>query len=163
MSIGWDCVSKLWSPKGLLSVPKWHLCIENYRRIISTGKHSWFFHHNYLATLPAESSNIKAGETGKVSDAFGLTKYLYSRQEVIYCVVKSYDIEPMTLHPLRRHECWGFLSHRPQLVLNPRTLGPMANTLTVTSPKTTISFITNTKIFNVFCCCVSWSAYTSRS
>jgi hypothetical protein len=51
----------------------------------------------------------------------------------------SYDMEPMTLLPLRRKACCGFFiahknpSSRPGL--NPLTLGLIASTLTITQPK----------------------------
>jgi hypothetical protein len=46
------------------------------------------------------------------------------------------------LLPLRRKLCYGFLSplniHRPRPGLNPRTLGPVASTLTTSPPRATV-------------------------
>jgi hypothetical protein len=48
---------------------------------------------------------------------------------------------PTALLPLRRTWCYGFLSpleiHRPRSGSNPRTLGPVASTLTTSPPRST--------------------------
>jgi hypothetical protein len=50
--------------------------------------------------------------------------------------VKSYNMRPTALLPLRRNACCGFLStlkvHRPRPGLNPQTVDLMASTLTIT-------------------------------
>jgi hypothetical protein len=54
--------------------------------------------------------------------------------------LKSYDMGPTALIPLRMKACCGLLSPlqiRPRPGLNPRTLDPMATTLTITPPRTT--------------------------
>jgi hypothetical protein len=55
--------------------------------------------------------------------------------------LKSHDMGPTPLLSLRK-ECLGFLSplkiHRPRLGLNPLNLVPIARTLTIPPPKTTL-------------------------
>jgi hypothetical protein len=52
---------------------------------------------------------------------------------------------PTALLPLRRKWCSGFLSplkiHRPRSGSNPRTLGPVASTLTTSPPRSTMEYI----------------------
>jgi hypothetical protein len=73
--MGWDYVSKLRPPVGLLLIPK---VIHEHGEpwwSDSAGENSLFIHHSFLAILPAESSSSKAGGTGEVSYEFDLTKY----------------------------------------------------------------------------------------
>jgi hypothetical protein len=56
-----------------------------------------------------------------------LTKHLYARKV----------LSPTALLPLRRKWCSGFLS--PRSGSNPRTLGPVASTLTTSLPRATYS------------------------
>jgi hypothetical protein len=51
---------------------------------------------------------------------------------------------PTALLPLRRKACYGFYHlkiHRPRPGLNPRTLGPVASTLTTRPPRATTSSV----------------------
>jgi hypothetical protein len=61
---------------------------------------------------------------------------LFIRRNDILHAVKSYDMGPTALLPLRRKACCGFLSPLKicclLLGLNPPTLDPMASTLTIT-------------------------------
>jgi hypothetical protein len=61
---------------------------------------------------------------------------LFIHQNYILHAVKSYDMGPTDLLPLRRKACCGFLSPLKiccvLLGLNPPTLDPMASTLTIT-------------------------------
>jgi hypothetical protein len=82
-----------------------------------------------------QSSCSKAGGTGEGNYEFGRTKSLcsYSKGSLTNRII---------LLPLRRKACCGFLLplklHRPRPGLNPRTLRPMASTLTVAPPRTTV-------------------------
>jgi hypothetical protein len=59
------------------------------------------------------------------------------------------------LLPLRRKWCYGFLSpfkiHRPRSGSNPRTLGPVASTLTTSPPKSTVGLLDKSKAHGVTC------------
>jgi hypothetical protein len=65
---------------------------------------------------------------------------LFILRRILKHSVKSFDMGPTALHPLRRKVCCWFLStlkiHRPRPGLNPRTLGPMTSMLTISSPRT---------------------------
>jgi hypothetical protein len=65
MSMGWDYVSELRPPTGLLLIPTWHMSMENHGGMISAGENSWFIHQIFLVTLRADSSTSKAGGTGE--------------------------------------------------------------------------------------------------
>jgi hypothetical protein len=53
MSMGWDYVSKLQPPTGLLFSPRWYMSMDNRGRMISTGENSWLVHQSSLEILPA--------------------------------------------------------------------------------------------------------------
>jgi hypothetical protein len=48
MSIGWDYVSELLPPTGLLFISQVILSMENHDEMISAGENSWFVYHNSL-------------------------------------------------------------------------------------------------------------------
>jgi hypothetical protein len=77
MSTGWDYVSELWPPTGLLSSPRWYTSMENHGAMISKGENSWSDHQNSPTILPAESTSSKAGGIGEGSNEFCLAKYLF--------------------------------------------------------------------------------------
>jgi hypothetical protein len=71
---------------------------------------------------------------------FCLHVYLFMPRSILYHTIKSYDMGPPALLPIRRKVCCGFLeplkTHRPRPGFNPLTLGPVASTLTSKSPRT---------------------------
>jgi len=85
---------------------------------------------NYLYT---QSSGSKQEERAKGVMNLALRSIFVHTCKWFLTCRKSYDMGPLALLPLRRKACCGFLSLRPGL--NPRTLGPMASTLTITSPR----------------------------
>jgi hypothetical protein len=65
---------------------------------------------------------------------FALQSISFILRRLLYHAVKSYNMGPMALLPSERKRAVDFLLllklHRPRLGLNPRTLGPVASTLT---------------------------------
>jgi hypothetical protein len=60
------------------------------------------------------------------------TEYLFHSRKVFEHAVKSYDMGPTGLLPLRRKSYCGI--NRPRPSFNPQILGPMASTLTTRPP-----------------------------
>jgi hypothetical protein len=97
---------------------------------------SWLVHQSSLAVLPAETSGAST-RNGRRSDTFA---YQY-----LQCLNR-----PLTCRKILRHGTSGFTSHpkegvlrifialknlSPRPGLNPRPLGPVATTLTITPPR----------------------------
>jgi hypothetical protein len=83
MSMGWDYISELWPPTGLLFIHRWYMSMEYHDGMILAGENSWFAHHSSLVILPAES---KAGGTGKGNDEFGLRSiFVYTSKGFLTC------------------------------------------------------------------------------
>jgi hypothetical protein len=51
--MGWDYISELRPPTGLLLIPRWYMSVQNRCGIIYTEDNSWLFHQSSLAILPA--------------------------------------------------------------------------------------------------------------
>jgi hypothetical protein len=69
----------------------------------------------------------------KLGRSILLTEHLFHA-----CKVLLHAVGPTALLPLRRKACCGFITlkiHRPWPGLNPRTLGPVASTLTTRPPR----------------------------
>jgi hypothetical protein len=95
---GWDYVSGLRPPTGLLFVP---------RVMILAADNSLLVHHSSLAVLPAEISRTSRRNRRRSENfAYQYLKYL----KVFLHAVKSYDVGPSALFPIRRKVCWWFLS-----------------------------------------------------
>jgi hypothetical protein len=102
---------------------------------------SWFVRQSSLATLQEESSSSKAGGTDNGNYEFGLTKYLCSYfQKILTCLkILRHGADGFTFPPkevvlrilLPLEMC------RPRAGLNPRTLGPIASTLSNTPTRMT--------------------------
>jgi hypothetical protein len=105
-----------------------------YSALHLSSDHSRFNHQSSLLWLQQTPSS-EAGRNWARNDRciFPISQYL-SHYRVILHAIKSYDMGPTALFPLRRKSCDGFLSplkiHRSRPGLNPRTLGPMASTIT---------------------------------
>jgi hypothetical protein len=88
-----------------------------------------------LVILPAEPSSSKSEGSGRMKLWIFSTKYFFHTRRILLHAVKSYDIVyPVLL--LRKSAADFFIALKnPSLLpgLNPRTLGSMASTLTVTS------------------------------
>jgi hypothetical protein len=137
-----DYVSKLRPPTGLF-IPKWYMTIENHGRMISIGetldlctKALWQFYQQLTSS--------KAGGTGEENYEFGFTSYLCSYFEGFFNMSQITHVVDDITFP-QTNACCGILSslkiHRPRPGLIPRTLTPMANTLTITARRT-ITLIT---------------------
>jgi hypothetical protein len=94
---------------------------------------------------------------GEGNDEFGLVKYFCSYFPSDFLLaLKSYDMGLPAILPLGRKAYCGFLSplkiHHPRPGLNPRTFGPMASTLFITSrmERMTIVIIRNELHWNVY-------------
>jgi hypothetical protein len=105
--------------------------MENHGGITSTRETSLFVHQSSLAILTAVIQ--KQEELAKETNlALRCISVHTSKGSLTYR--ESYDMELTALFPLRWKACYRLLSplqiHRPRQYLNPRTLGPMASTLT---------------------------------
>jgi hypothetical protein len=85
----------------------------------------------------------KQEEHGKGNAAFCRRSFSFHTPQGYFTCRKFYDMGPTALLTLRRKACCGFLSplkiHLPRQGLSPRTLGPMANMLTVIPSRTTVT------------------------
>jgi hypothetical protein len=140
--MGWDFVSELWPPKGLLFIPQViYKHGELWWNDIDRGK---LVHQSSLAMITAESSSSKAGGNGEGKINVCLTKYLFHswKGSLTCCKILRHGADGFT--PLRSKSCCGFLStlkiHLSPLGVNQQTLGPIASTLTTVPQRTTTSF-----------------------
>jgi hypothetical protein len=101
----------------------------------------WFVHQNSIALLPAEPPSSKADGTGEGNEFF-LTKSLFhtSKGSLICCKLLRHLADGLL--SFRRKTCCGFLLPSKAIALggitNPRTLGPVASTLTARPSRMTI-------------------------
>jgi hypothetical protein len=69
-------------------------------------------------------------------------------RRVLQHAVKSHDMWPTALLPLRNNSCYRFLSplkiHRPRPGMNPRTLGPVESMITTRPPRPTKMLLNET-------------------
>jgi hypothetical protein len=109
-------------------------------RMISTAENSWFVHQGSLA-FTSESPSSKGRGSGEGNYEFFVTKYVFHAWKGCQHDVKSYEMGPTALLPLRRMTCcvflWQLKIHRPRPGMNPRTLGPIASMLTTRPPRMT--------------------------
>jgi hypothetical protein len=77
----------------------------------------------FILIGPLEPSSSRSGDLGEKWPLNFAYEHLYARKVLLHAV---------NLLPLRRKWCYGFLSPG----LNPRTLGPVASTLTTSPPRT---------------------------
>jgi hypothetical protein len=68
MSMGWDYVSELRPPAGLLVITQVIYEMKNYGGMISTRENSWFVNQSSLEILQVELSSKKAGGIGEGND-----------------------------------------------------------------------------------------------
>jgi hypothetical protein len=137
MFMEWDYVSKLQPPTVLLLIPRWYMNMEGHGGMISKET-PWFVHQSSLAVLTAESSRNKSGGTWRRKRILP-SKYL--------CWYSEWFIK---CRNILRHANYGFTSPPKEGVLqicitlknpsprpgfNPRTLGPMASTLSISPPR----------------------------
>jgi hypothetical protein len=92
--------------------------------------------HNFYSILIRllEPSGSEAGETWVTNTAAEFClQSIFFMHVIFFYMPQIYDMRPTALLPLLRKSCYGFLSllkiHLPRPDLNPRTLGPVANTL----------------------------------
>jgi hypothetical protein len=82
---------------------------ESWWNDIDRGN-SWFVHQSSLAVLPAESTSIKVVGTGLKKLTWPYEVSLSILRKSFARAVKSYDMGPTALLPLRRKACCGLLS-----------------------------------------------------
>jgi hypothetical protein len=89
--MGWDYVSELRSPTGLLFIPGWYVNTESH------GDDAWLVHQSSLAVLPAETS--------------GASRRNWQRSEnFAYQYLKNIK-RSLTRRKILRHGTSGFTSH----------------------------------------------------
>jgi hypothetical protein len=76
VSMGWDCVSELRPPTGLLFIPHVIWTWQQWRNDTDRGK-SWFAHQSSVAVLPAELSSSKSGQICPRKRRIYPSKYLF--------------------------------------------------------------------------------------
>jgi hypothetical protein len=75
---GWDYVSELWPPVGLLFIPQViYECGNPQWNDIQTQENSWFVHQCCLVILPAELSSRETGETWRRNENFAYKVSLF--------------------------------------------------------------------------------------
>jgi hypothetical protein len=126
--MGWDDVSELQPPTGILFIPQ---------VIYEHGEPWWWYvHQGSLANLPAESSGSKQEEWAKGMSIWPCKVFLFILQVIFLHTVKSYNMGPPALLLLRSKVCCGLFITRkstsPRPGLKPQNLGPKASTLTLT-------------------------------
>jgi hypothetical protein len=111
MSMGWDYVSELRPPVGLLFISRGGILYNH-------GKPWWnaVDRGNLVATRRNGQRKWRI---------LALQSFLLILASDFWNAVKSYDMGPTALLPIRRKACCGFLSPRPYL--NPRTLNLGSN------------------------------------
>jgi hypothetical protein len=91
----------------------------------------WFIHQSPLAVTNRHPL-AKQEELGENMAEFCLRDIPFHTRRNLWHDVKSYDMGPTALLPLRRKSCHGFLLplkiHRPRPNMNPWNLGPVAST-----------------------------------
>jgi hypothetical protein len=111
--------------------------MENHDGMMSTEENSLFVHQSSLAIV--ESSSIKQEERSKEIMNLALRSIFVLICKWILHVVKSYYTGPPDLRLLRKKGVLQIFialkNPSPRPGLNPRTLGPMASTLTITPPR----------------------------
>jgi hypothetical protein len=140
MWMGWDYVSELQPPTGLSFVFQViHMSMENHNGMISTGENFWLVYQSSLVILLAESSSRKSRETWGRKWWILPSKYLCSYIEVIFTWYKMLQCGVSGFTSLPKE---GVLrisiapkSPSPRQCKNPRTLGPMARTVTITQQR----------------------------
>jgi hypothetical protein len=138
MSMVWHHVSELRPPTGILFIPQ---VIYQYGEPWWNDigrRNSRLAHQSSLASLPAESSNSTIRGTGRRKWWIWLfevwTNILRKAKFII-----SYEIgrRLYAYFSSEKKACCGLLSPG----WNPRTLGPIASTLAITPPMTTIMYV----------------------
>jgi hypothetical protein len=157
MSMGWDYVSKLRRATGILFIPQ---AIYQHRVPWWNDigrENSWFVHQSYLAILPVESSSRKwrrclAKEMMNLalrSIFIHASKWFFTFRKVLRHGA-DVCISPPKESVLRIFVALKNPSPLPGL--KPRTLGPMATTLTITSPmRQKLSYLSPNGIKTGFC------------
>jgi hypothetical protein len=105
-----------------------------------SSNHSRFIHQNSLLWLQQKHLVAKRGEIWrKCTWILPISISVYTSR-VLQHAVKSYDMGPSDLLPIRRKSYCGFVSplniHRSRPSFYPWTLGPMSSTITIAPPRT---------------------------
>jgi hypothetical protein len=133
MSMGLEYVSELRLPTGLLFIPQ--VIYEHGESLWNdTDREKSSFDHQRPLEILTSHLVAKQEELAKKMIHFAFAKYLFHTSNGSLTCRKILRHGADGFIPLRRKACCGFLSplkmHRRRPSLNPRTLGPMASTLT---------------------------------
>jgi hypothetical protein len=116
------------------------MSMKNHCGMISTGENSWVVHHSALwHSYQQESYSSKLGGAWRRDDNFSLRSiFVHNSKWFLTChKILRHGTDGFTSPP--KKACCRFLSplniHRPRPGLNPRTLGPMASTPTISPPR----------------------------
>jgi hypothetical protein len=142
-----DGVSKrLWTAAtsgSIVHLPGYvYMSMENHGGMTSAGVTS--YSSTELSGNPTSSHLLATQqEVAMEMIIFALLIIAFILHTDLQHVVKSFDMGPMALFPLRRKSRYRFLwpleIHSLRSDLTPRTLGPMANKLTTIPPRTKYS------------------------
>jgi hypothetical protein len=134
--MGWDCLITAATNGPIVHPPGDMWAWRAMVMMMPAGDNSWLVHQSSLAVLPAETSGASR-RNGQSSENFAY-QYLKYLKGFLKC------------HKILRHGTCSFISHpkegvlrvfivfkrpSPRPGLNPRPLGPVASTLTPTSPR----------------------------
>jgi hypothetical protein len=129
--MGWDYVSELLPPTGILFVPGWYVSM-----VMVAGVNSWLIHQNSLAVLPAETSGTNR-ENGRRSENFAYDYLKYLKGFFTCRKILRHGTSGFTSHP-KEDVLWIFIALNnpsPRPDSNPWPLGAVASTLTTTPPR----------------------------
>jgi hypothetical protein len=99
MSMGWDNVSEPPSRS--------YMNVVNHGEMMPAGENTWLVHQSSLAFLQAESSNVRWRTKAFRSLS---CKHFVHTCKWFFHTVKSYDVGPSALLPIRRKACCDFLT-----------------------------------------------------
>jgi hypothetical protein len=134
--MGWDYVSELRPPTGLLFNPRVMWAWRAMVMMMPAGDNSWLVHQSSLAVLPAETSGASR-MNGRRSENFAYQYPEYLKGYLTYRKILGHGASSFTYHPkegvLRIFIALKNPSPRPGM--NPRPLGSVECMLITTPPR----------------------------
>jgi hypothetical protein len=99
--MGWDYVSELLPPMGLLFIPWWYVNMEIMVMMMPAGDNSWLVHQSSLAVLPGETSGASR-RNGRRSENFAYRQWSSGKHTNQYTTETTY-------RPIAPTKCsrWG--------------------------------------------------------
>jgi hypothetical protein len=134
MTMGWDYVSELRPPAGLLFIPRWYVSGEI---TMSAEEHAWLAWQTSLAIAPADSSGSKQEKLAKGMRIWPCEVFFAHTFKWFFICCKILRHGSFISHPKKGVLLNVIALKNPSLLsgLNPRTLGLVASTLTITRPR----------------------------